>query len=882
MKEKSSAALRIARLFLSHEVAESVAGDLEEERARAGHSHFWLLLQTFAVCSQSWWHRRFAFKAGLKGDGMWGTFWYDLRLGYRSLMSNRRFALIGLLTILLTVGGVTSVFTLVNAILLRPLPYAESDRLVSITAAERTGRSSRRLAAADFEDFRRSATSYEMLAGARSSLVAFDEDTENAFFLERWSVTSDYFPLLGIRPVLGRALGPGDVASGETLPAVLGYDAWQSRYGADPNILGKVLSLPVQDRKELIDVVVVGVMPPTFRPPVEGRIPGIWTPQRSSPEDSDRRARRVSVFGRLRPGISLEAAQAEVAGISTRLAGAYPDTNRNRTLRVGFVLDEVVGDMKQVLWIFFGAVSCVLLIGVVNLTNLQMVRNSARERDLAVRAALGAGRARLIRQLIVETVLLGTAGGALGLVSAIVGTQALLRLGPINFPREEQITIDATVYVFALGVSLAVGVMFGAIPAWRISRINLQETVSESSRNATMSGHRSRVQQALIGLETALALLLLVGAALLANSFWRLYTEDAGLQEENLWNVSVQLPVAYRSFDQTSSFWTQALERFRVLPDIESVAVAVNAAPLLDGSDTSLGGLVPEGTPVGPGQGVSISLRQVSPDYFKTIGIQLQQGRAILESDNATSEKVAVFNEAAARLLWPGESALGKRAMWRAGSFRIVGIVPNFKHRDLSSDADPQMYVPYLQGAPPFGHSSATLTLKLRPGSPSPASSLPTIITGLESKATVRVQSMTDIRWSAVTMERFRTSVVLMFALVALFLALAGIFGVVSYAVTQRQREIGLRIALGARRANVARLVMRQAMVPSLVGIGVGLAASFGLTRFLKAYLFEIQPTDATTFLVVVVGLMLAALLASFIPARRACRVDPMSALRHE
>jgi putative ABC transport system permease protein len=335
-------------------------------------------------------------------------------------------------------------------------------------------------------------------------------------------------------------------------------------------------------------------------------------------------------------------------------------------LRVGFVLDEVVGDMKQVLWIFLGAVTCVLLIGVVNLTNLQMVRNSAREREIAVRTALGAGRGRLIRQLIVEAVLLSTAGGALGLVSAIMGTQALLRIGPINFPREEQITIDATVYVFSLLISLAVGLMFGAIPAWRISRINLQRTISESSRSATMSRHRSRVQQTLISLETALALLLLVGAALLANSFWRLYTEDAGLQEENLWNVSVQLPAAYRSFDQASLFWAQAIKRLRVLPDIESVAVSVSASPLLDGSDISLGGLVPEGTPVRPGQGVQISLRQVSPDYFKTIGIHLQQGRAILESDNATSEKVAVFNDAAARLLWPGESALGKRAMWRA------------------------------------------------------------------------------------------------------------------------------------------------------------------------------------------------------------------------
>jgi putative ABC transport system permease protein len=882
MKEESRAALRIARAFLPQKVAESVAGDLEEERARAGHSHLWLLLQTFAVCSQSWCQRRFEFKAGPKGDGMLGTFWYDVRLGYRSLMSNRRFAFVGLLTILLTVGGVTAVFTLVNAILLRPLPYAESDRLVNITAGERNGRSSRRLSPADFEDFRRSATSYEMLAGARSSLIAFDEDTENASFLERWSVTPDYFPLLGIRPVLGRALGSGDATSGETLPAVLGYDAWQSRYGADPNIVGKVVSLPVQGRKDSVDVVVVGVMPPTFKPPVEGRIPGIWTPQRPSAEDGDRRGRRVSVFGRLRAGLSLKVAQAEIVGISTRLADAYPDTNRNRTLQVGFVLDEVVGDMKQVLWIFFGAVSCVLLIGVVNLTNLQMVRNNARERDLAVRAALGAGRGRLIRQLIVETVLLSSAGGALGLVSAIVGTQALLRIGPINFPREEQITIDATVYVFALGISLAVGVMFGAIPAWRISRINLQETVSESNRNATMSGHRSRVQQALIGLETALALLLLVGAALLANSFWRLYTEDAGLQEENLWNVSVQLPAAYRSFDQTSSFWTLALERFRVLPGVESAAVAVNASPLLDGSDMSLGGLVPEGTPVAPGQGVQISLRPVSPDYFKTIGVRLQQGRTIRDSDNATSEKVAVFNEAASRLLWPGENALGKRAMWRGGSFRIVGILPNFKHRDLSSEADPQMYVPYLQGSLPFVHSSAILTLKLRPGSISRATSLSTVITGLESKASVRVQSMTDIRWSAVTMERFRTSVLLMFAFVALFLALAGIFGVVSYAVTQRQREIGLRIALGARGANVARLVMQQAMVPSLVGIVVGLAASFGLTRFLKAYLFEIQPNDAATFLGVVVGLMLAALLASFIPARRACRIDPMSVLRHE
>jgi putative ABC transport system permease protein len=585
-----------------------------------------------------------------------------------------------------------------------------------------------------------------------------------------------------------------------------------------------------------------------------------------------------TVLARLKAGRPISAANAEIAA---RPPLTDPSSGANRPVDATLLLDHIVGDSQRVLWVFFGAVTCVLLIGVANLVSLQLVRNTGRERELGVRAALGASRWRLIRQLLVESLLLGIVGGAGGLLAAshVVGlvTSAL----PPDFPRANQIALDSAVWVFAAFVSALVGATIGVVPALRSIQPRLMERMNEGARSATLSHRRARIQRGLIAFETAAALVLLVGAGLLVNSFGRLMSEDAGMRERDLWVVRGTLPLRYRSPADTE-FWLSALRHFRELPDVESAALAVNNGGPLGRGDILRSGIVPEGQTAPQGGGFSLSHRSVGDGYFSTLGIPIVSGRPILDSDTAGAEGVVVLNRAGAAALWPGEDPLGRRLRGFGRPLRVVGIVPNFKLTRLDGEVSLQMYTSMQQDqGTPAGTSA--IMLRTKPGARSIPDRTRAILLNLEKgMSRVDVSTMGQVRWTLLASERFRTAVLLVFAGTATFLALIGIFGLVSYTVAQRHREIGLRVALGATYSGVVSLMLGQALVPAVLGVVAGTFGALAASRLLVAFLFEVPATDPATFSAAIGLFFCAAFTAALVPALRSFRVDPAVALRHE
>ena len=776
-------------------------------------------------------------------------------------------------------GGVTTIFTLVNSVLLRPLPYPTPGRLVTILTPERMFDSEFRLASgADFRVWKQRSQTLEQMALYRrvGSTLNPDTDPERVMLFR---VTSDLFPLLGIRPLIGRAILPEDEAPDSPMVVFIGYEFWQSHFGGSPNALGQTLTL-VRDAATII-----GVMPASFRMPEMAGFapvdrPTLWQPLRLSDRELESRRPSYTALGRLAPGFGIEAASAEMEAIAGQLAEEYPETNSGRVIELTPLLDEVVGDTARVIWIFFGAVCCVVLIAMANLINLQISRNAVREREIYIRTALGAGRMRLVRQLLTESVLLGLTGGALGFALASGTIHLVLATIPARFPRAEEVSADLVVFLFSLGISIGVGVVFGLIPALRTSRSDLAFGMREGVRT-TISGQRSRLQRTLIGVEAGLALLLLIGAGLLANSYWRLMTVDAGMDEENLMTVRATLPARYRESEQNRSFWYRVLESVQSLPDVERAAVVFNASPPLSGGDILLGGIYPEGQDGDPRDGLALSNRKVTADFFTTIGVPIVAGRPILDTDTDEFDPVVVLNESGARALWPDGDAVGKRIRTgRTTLMTVVGIAADFQHRRVDGDIGQQMYTSARQGG--IVGTTVTVLSKTRPAASGTGAAIRTIVANAEREADIAVATMTRVRWESLAEERFRTAVLLIFATVATFLALVGIWGIVSYSVVQRNREIGLRLALGATEGSVTLLMLRQALVPLFAGVAVGLAASVGLERFLGSYLFEIKPTDLVTYTTAVGLLCGAALAASLVPARRAARVDPMVTLRYE
>lgn len=801
----------------------------------------------------------------------WGAierFFQDVRYGIRMLARQPSFTATALATIILIVGGSTAVFTLVKSVLLRPLPYPASNRIVIVQAHDPRGGTA--MTYRDAERLQGQLTSVESWGLYRGPGYTgiLDRNSDRPLLVQDMRITPELFTLLGLKVVLGRPLAADDANDANLDVAVIGHDLWQMRFGGTSDVLGKTVEL-----RRGRPMTVVGVAAPGSDVPGNWlSFPVVWHAIRRSEQAAPNL--RFTVLARLKPGRSLRAVNGELAA---RLSDS--DSVARRPVDVSLLLDHIVGDSQRVLWVFFGAVTCVLLIGVANLVSLQLVRNAGRERELAVRAALGASRWRLVRQLLVESLLLGVVGGAGGLLAASSAVDVVTSALPAGFPRANQIALDGTVWVFAALASALVGVTIGVIPALRSIQPGLMQRANTGGGSATLSHRRTRIQRGLIAFETAAALVLLVGAGLLVNSFGRLISQDAGMRERDLWVVRGTLPMRYRS-PADSDFWLRAVGELRAMPEIESAALVVNDSGPLGGSDISLDGIVPEGQ-TRQGGGLSLSHRAVGGDYFRTLGIPIVAGRPILDSDTAGTEGVVVLNRAAAAALWPGEDPLGKRIAGAGRRLTVVGIVPDFKLARLDAEVPLQMYTSLLQLS--MGAETSTIILRATPGASAITDRAKAIIVNLDKDVShLEVLTMARVRWKLLASERFRTAVLLVFACTATFLALIGIFGLVSYTVAQRHREIGLRVALGATYSRVAGLMLRQALTPAVVGIVAGFFGALWAGRLLSAFLFGVHATDPATFAGAIGLFFCAVFLAALLPALRSFRVDPAVALRHE
>jgi putative ABC transport system permease protein len=808
------------------------------------------------------------------------TLWQDLRYGARMLMKQPGFTLIAVITVALGIGANTAIFSVVNAVLLRPLPYRDAGRIVAIQELGPQGNRIQ-VTPANFLDWRAQNTVFAQLAAifSRQSNLANDGQAER---IETAITSANFFDVFGARPQAGRLFLPADEQAGHAPVIVLSHKLWLRRFGGEASAVGQQLIL---DGKSYT---VIGVAPAGFQYPDKTEL---WFPPlRLAPEINEafdvtqtRGFGYLSAVARLKPAVSLEQAKAEMETITARLRKQYPETNNNRFNRVVPLQTSLVGDTSRSLWLLFGAVGCVLLIACANVANLLLARGTTRRRELAVRAALGATRGRMLRQLLTESLSLALAGGLLGLLLAWWGVDAMTRLLPANFPRLGEIALDLPALGFALLASLATAIIFGLAPAWQSARIELQEALKESARGS-VGARRNRLRGALVTAEVALSLSLLVGAGLLFRSFLRLQAVDAGFDAGGV--LTMRLAPSGTNFREDPryiGFYQRVAEKIAAIPGVEAVG-AINTLPLSKGPTFHFR---VEGEPEKPeDQWLGANYRNVTPDYFRAMKIPIMQGRSFTERDNDSAPLVVIINQAAAARDFAGQNPVGKRVNFggrdRSGQpiwHEIVGVAANVRSMELQDEAEPEIYTAARQDA------FAGMTFVIR-ASVEPAS----LATAVRQAAREvdPAQPVSDLRTmesvvvEAVTQPRFNLTLLGLFGGLALLLSAAGIYGVTSYAVAQRAQEIGIRKALGAQSGDVLRLVIRQAMAAVLPGVVIGLAIALASTRVMTSLLFGVSATDPLTFVAIALSLTLVALLACWIPARRATKVDPMVALRVE
>jgi len=723
----------------------------------------------------------------------------------------------------------------------------------------------------DFADWKNQNQVFERMAGfvAGGSLLVSGDETER---VRGTGVSADFFPLFRTNAMKGRTLGPDDSQKGREPVVVLSHGLWQRRFGADQNVVGTTLSVGGKN------TIVVGVMPPGFDYPAQSEL---WVPFPIDAAAERRDNRYLSVVTRLKQGVSLPQAQAEMDTINLRLAQAYNETNSGWNVRLTNLRERLVGEMRSPLLVLLGAVAFVLLIACANVANLLLARATARQKEIAVRTALGASRWRIVRQLLTESVLLSIVGGAIGLWLSIWLTKLLIALSPPNTPRFDEIAPDARVLAFTLALTVITGLVFGLAPALQVSRPDLNEGLKEGLRSGA-SGHRNRLRSLLMVSEIALSFMLLVGAGLLIKSFIRLRDVSAGFNPDQVLAARVSLPFAkYPQGEPPVQLLHQAVERLSLLPGVQS-AGAVLSLPL--GGDTfNVGrGYIREGRPATPEEADGAAYLVATPEYFRTLQIPVVSGRAFTAQDTERTPKVLIVNETMARHLWPGESPIGRRiTIWRDEEFprEIVGVVGDTKP---SLDADPgqQMYVPYAQDS---GWTGMSLVIRTNGDPTNIAAAMRNEMRSLDKGIPVfNVRTMNDVLDTSVAPRRTPMLLLSAFAAIALLLAMIGIYGVTAYYVTQRTQEIGIRMALGAQMSDVLKLVLRSGMVLALIGIGAGLVGAFALTRLITTLLFGVNPTDVFTFVSVSLCLLVTALIACYLPARRATKVDPLIALRYE
>jgi putative ABC transport system permease protein len=803
----------------------------------------------------------------------------DIRYGLRQLRRNPGFTIVAVLTLALGIGANTAIFSVVNTVLLRPLPYKNPDRLVTILHY-----GDGPVSPANFLDWQKQNHVFERMSAAEwwSPNLTGADKSERLWGLR---VTSNTFALLGIQPLLGRTFTPDEDKPGRQREVVLSFRMWQRQFGGKASVIGKSITL------EGRNYTVIGVMPRGFKfAPFWAVKAELWAPLPLAERASNRHANSLRAFARLEPGTTLKQARADMATITNRLEKEYPGTNRHIT--VTSLMEKVVGNIRPALLLLLGAVGFVLLIACANVAHMLLARAATRQKEVSVRTALGASRARITLQFLTESLLLTFFGAALGLLLASWCIRFLVALNPAGVPRIETLSLDSHVVAFTLIASVLVGLACGLAPALQTSAINLNSSLKEGGRTAAGGGHRNRVQNLLVMSEFALALVLLVGAGLMIRSFVALQAINPGFNPRHLLSMVVDVTSSRAGEpDQRASFYQQLLEQVRALPGIRS-ASAINHLPLA--GDLWTRSFLIEGRPVPrPGEAPSAVYRVVLPRYFKTMDLPLLRGRGFNDSDNMSSQPVVVVNEELAKHFWPGENPIGKRialmdSMPHARWLTVVGVTRNAKEGDWAATPWEEAYLPYLQATDYLTGTSSHfsyLTLVVRAAG-DPASLAPTIrrkIFGLGKTITVsQVQTMEQVVADATAQPRFYLLMLGTFAAFAMVLAAIGIYGVMSYSVSRRTHEVGVRMALGAVQGDVLKLVISQGMTLALVGAAAGAIFALLLTHLMSSVLYGVQPTDPLTFVCVPLILLAVALVACYIPARRAAKVDPMVALRYE
>src|SRR6266550_401095 len=783
--------------------------------------------------------------------------------------------MIPIVTLALGIGANTAIFSLVRGVILRPLPFNEPERLIGIRESKVGEGHNNPMAWRSFAEFRDKSQTLESIAAYQNTNPDI-EQADGTMRVQGARVSHSYFKVLGVRPLLGRDFTPEDDKVGAPLTAVLGYDLWRQLYGGDQEIVGKSLRIDGQS------LTIIGVMPPVS---LGGQIGSrsIWTPLRTNEAFQLNNAGRwVLAAARLKPGVTIEQARAELAMLMEGIKYAYPATHsREHGVYATALKDYVVDPNAQsALWLLFGAVVLVLLIACANVANLSLGRAAGRERELAVRAALGAKRIALVRHLLTESLLLSACGATAGWLLAQWLLALVVKFSPEQVLRMGEIKLDAGVLAFTLVLSVVTGLLFGLAPALSATKLNLNESLKEGARAISGGGRQRRLRSALVVSEVALALLLLTGSGLLLKSFANLRTVELGFNPDRLLTMSLRLPFSgYKDPAQRVNYFQQTLANLRQLPGVEAAGICFSLPMTGDGATDSVW---IEGQPEPP-KGEEPVLRggSVSSDYFKAMGIPLRQGRAFTEEEVWQGHDVIVINEAFARRFFPGEDPIGKRikvGVRNPPYSTIVGVVANHIQPGVDNRIWEEMFYPYVNTAdPPLSQMNLVVKTKGDPASMTSA------IVNEARKADqllpiAKIRTMDDLRASALQSGRFNLWLLGSFALLALLLAALGIYGVMTYTTVQRTRELGIRLALGAQTGDVLKLVTIQGMKLSLIGVMLGLLASFGLTRLMKSLLFGVGTTDPVTFVLVALLLGVVGLVACYIPARRATKVDPLIA----
>jgi len=803
------------------------------------------------------------------------SLWQDVRCGLRMLRKNAGFAMVAVLTLALGIGANTAIFSVIHAVLLSPLPYDHPDRITLVRESNPSkGFEQFSVSPPNYMDWKNAAGAFEQMASMSRGQFSYTGGAEPERLVGA-RVAASFFSVLGAQPELGRTFLPDDDVVGKASVVVLSHGLWTQHFGSDPQVIGKSLTLDGESYR------VIGVMRNGFQFP---RGVQLWLPSEFDERSLSPRARGahyLTVIARLKPGASIDQAQAEMVAISKRLEQLYPNTNTGWTSKVVALSEATVGNIRPTLLVLFGAVGFLLLIACANVANLLLARATARQREIAIRFSLGASRLRIARQLLTESILLSGIACALGLLLAEWAMRALRTLPPSTLPRAESIGLDLPVLGFAAGVAVLTALLFGFAPALQITRGAPSETLKEGGRTASAGRHG--VRSALVVLETTLALVLLVGSGLLFKSFVRLQTVDPGFESKNILTANISLPKSKYSTDaQTIQFFGQVLERMQAVPDVKEAAVA--SGNPMDGSNLSFVFATKQLQALAPADQPSAGYYVVSPNYFHTLGIPLLVGRYFTQGDFAGSPRVAIISQAVAQRFFHDRSPIGQTIKIGVGAGdppwrEIVGVVGDVKDDGLGEAATMTVYEPCTQQV----WSSMSLFLRSDSDPSHLASVLRSQVMSVDKDQPVaEIATGEQLMSQAVAQPQLRTLLLSLFAGLALVLASLGIYGVMSNMVAQRTHEIGVRMALGAGQRSVLRLVLSNGMRLTLLGIALGTAGAFALTRLMKSFLFHVTPTDPATFLEVALFLFAVALLASYIPARRATRVDPVVALRYE